>query len=50
MQMQICDIGAIVQMAKEAGALCLVDNSFIGPIYQKPLKLGADISMISGTE
>lgn len=27
-----------------------VDNSFITPLYQRPLELGADISMISGTK
>lgn len=44
----MCDIRAISEIAHAAGALVVVDNSFITPLYQRPLELGADISMISG--
>lgn len=47
---QVCDIKAIVQVAHAAGALVCVDNSFLTPLYQRPLDLGADISMTSGTK
>jgi cystathionine beta-lyase/cystathionine gamma-synthase len=47
---QVCDIKALAEIAHAAGAICLVDNSFMSPIFQRPLELGADISMISGTK
>lgn len=46
----MCDIAAIVSIAHAAGALVCVDNSFLTPLYQRPLQLGADISMTSGTK
>jgi cystathionine beta-lyase len=49
-RMQICDIAAIARAAHEAGALVCVDNSFMTPLMQRPLDLGADISMTSGTK
>lgn len=49
-RMQICDIKAITEVAHAAGALVCVDNSFLTPLYQRPLDLGADISMTSGTK
>eukprot|EP00775_Hariotina_reticulata_P013490 gene13490-13615_t len=49
-RMQVCDVRAIVQVAHAAGALVCVDNSFLTPLYQRPLDLGADISMTSGTK
>lgn len=49
-RMQICDIAAIAKMAKAAGALTLVDNSIMCPLFQQTLDLGADISMTSATK
>ncbi|GIL55171.1 hypothetical protein Vafri_10770 [Volvox africanus] len=49
-RMQICDIAAIVAIAREAGAITVVDNSIMAPVFQRPLALGADISMTSGTK
>jgi cystathionine beta-lyase len=46
----VCDIRAICDAAHAAGALVCVDNSFITPLYQRPLELGADLSMLSGTK
>ena len=37
-------------MAKEVGALVCVDNSIMTCLYQRPLELGADISMTSATK
>ena len=34
----------------QAGALVVVDNSIMAPIFQQPLALGADISMTSATK
>jgi cysteine-S-conjugate beta-lyase len=47
---QVCDIKALAAMARAAGALCCVDNSILTPVFQRPLELGADISMVSGTK
>jgi len=49
-RMQICDIRAIAEMARAAGAICCVDNSIMAPLFQRPLDLGADICMTSGTK
>lgn len=49
-RIQVCDIAAITSIAHAAGALVCVDNSFLTPLYQRPLQLGADISMTSGTK
>ncbi len=49
-RMQICDIKAICAHAKSIGAITCVDNSILTPLYQKPLDLGADISMTSATK
>lgn len=46
----ISDIKAISQLAKKAGALVAVDNTFLSPYYQRPLTLGADITMHSSTK
>lgn len=48
--MQVCDLAALAAIAKEHGALVCVDNSIMTPVYQRPLELGADISMISATK
>ena len=47
---EVCDIAALADMAHEAGALLAVDNCFATPILQRPLSLGADIIMHSGTK
>ena len=49
-RMQVTDIAAIAAMAKEVGALVCVDNSIMTCLYQRPLELGADISMTSATK
>lgn len=49
-RMSICDIKAVCAMAHEAGALVCVDNSIMCAGYQRPLDLGADISMTSATK
>ncbi len=47
---EVCDIAALADIARKAGALLAVDNAFATPILQKPLALGADIVMHSGTK
>ncbi len=46
----VCDIAALADMAHHAGALLAVDNCFATPVLQRPLQLGADIVMHSGTK
>jgi len=48
--MNITDISAVAAIAKKAGALLCVDNTFASPYLQNPLDLGADIVMHSATK
>ena len=48
--MNIVDINAITQLAKEKNILTCVDNTFASPYLQNPLDLGADIVMHSVTK
>lgn len=48
--LQILDIAAIAEIAHRAGALVVVDNIFATPVLQKPLQLGADVVVYSGTK
>lgn len=47
---EVCDIRALADMAHNAGALLAVDNCFATPALQRPMSLGADIVMHSGTK
>ena len=47
---EVCDIAALAAIAKKAGALLAVDNCFATPALQKPLALGADLIIHSGTK
>jgi O-succinylhomoserine sulfhydrylase len=48
--LEICDIAGICAIAREIGAKVVVDNVFATPIFQQPLKLGADIVVYSATK
>jgi len=48
--MKVADIGAIAYIAKSHNCLLLVDNTFLTPYFQKPLDLGADVVIHSGTK
>lgn len=48
--MSIVDIAAVADAARDAGALCVVDNTFATPYLQRPLDLGADIVVHSTTK
>ena len=48
--MQVTDIAAVSRLARERGLLVVVDNTFLTPYFQKPLDLGADIVLHSGTK
>ncbi|MBN3264491.1 cystathionine gamma-synthase [Pectobacterium brasiliense] len=48
--LRVVDIAAICQAAREAGAVSVVDNTFLSPVLQKPLELGADLVVHSCTK
>lgn len=48
--MNVSDIAAIAKIAKKHGLLLIVDNTFLSPYFQNPLKLGADVVVHSGTK
>ncbi|HMT14252.1 MAG TPA: O-succinylhomoserine sulfhydrylase [Aestuariivirga sp.] len=48
--LEIFDIKAVAEIAHAAGATVVVDNIFATPILQRPLALGADIIVYSGTK
>lgn len=47
---RVVDIAAICQIAHEAGALAVVDNTWATPVLQRPLDLGADAVVHSATK
>ena len=47
---RITDIAAIAEMAQQAHALVVVDNTFMSPAWQQPLLLGADLVVHSTTK
>ncbi|MFE9169290.1 cystathionine gamma-lyase [Streptomyces kebangsaanensis] len=48
--LDVCDIRRLVQAAHARGALVAVDNTLATPLGQRPLALGADFSVASGTK
>jgi O-succinylhomoserine sulfhydrylase len=48
--LDVLDIGAIAEIAHQAGARLIVDNVFATPIWQSPLALGADVVVYSATK
>jgi cystathionine beta-lyase/cystathionine gamma-synthase len=48
--LKLADIAAIAQVAHAAGIKLAVDNTFLTPVLQQPLDLGADITLLSTTK
>jgi cystathionine gamma-synthase len=48
--LRLVDIRAMAERAHQAGALLLVDNTFLSPAWQQPLSLGADLVLHSTTK
>ncbi len=48
--LQVVDLAAASALARAAGALTVVDNTFATPVLQQPLALGADVSLHSTTK
>lgn len=48
--LRITDLGNVIQKAHSAGALALVDNTFLSPALQRPIEFGADFVLHSTTK
>jgi cystathionine beta-lyase/cystathionine gamma-synthase len=48
--LKLTDIAAIARIAHDAGIKLAVDNTFLTPVLQRPLDLGADITLLSTTK
>ena len=48
--LDVCDIAAVADRAKSAGALLVADNTTATPLCQQPLDLGADIVLMADTK
>jgi len=48
--LRVTDIAAVAALAHAAGALVAVDNTFLSPAWQQPLRLGADVVVHSTTK
>ena len=48
--LKVADIAGLSAIAKDRGLLSIVDNTFLTPYLLRPLDLGADITMYSGTK
>lgn len=48
--MQVTDIEAVARLTKKHKLVLIVDNTFLTPYFQQPIKLGADIVIHSGTK
>ena len=48
--LKICDIERVAEIAREAGARLIVDNTFASPFLCQPLDLGADFAVHSATK
>ncbi len=48
--LKIVDVARVAAMAHDAGAICVVDNTFATPYLQRPLELGADVVVHSVTK
>ena len=48
--LRITDIAAVAGLARQAGALVVVDNTFLSPAWQQPLRHGADLVVHSTTK
>lgn len=48
--LRLTDIAAVATLGKAAGALIVVDNTFLSPAWQQPLRLGADLVVHSTTK
>jgi len=48
--LKVADVAALAGLCRELGLLCIVDNTFLTPYLLRPLELGADIAIYSGSK
>ena len=48
--LELVDIAAVCKLAKQIGAIVVVDNVFATPLLQRPLEHGADVVVYSATK
>ena len=48
--LKVADVEGLAALCKEHGMLCIVDNTFLTPYLLRPLDLGADIAVYSGSK
>lgn len=48
--LQVADLEAVVELAKTSGLVSMIDNTFASPVNFRPLDLGFDLSIHSGTK
>ena len=49
-KLEVYDLAALADAAHAAGAVCVMDNTTAGPLYQSALDLGADFAVTSATK
>ena len=49
-RLDVCDVAAVARATRAAGALLAVDNTTATPLGQRPLELGADLTVASDTK
>ncbi|MFM0336801.1 trans-sulfuration enzyme family protein [Paraburkholderia fungorum] len=48
--LKVTDINAVANLARDAAALCVVDNTFVTPVLQQPLSQGVDLVLHASTK
>jgi cystathionine beta-lyase/cystathionine gamma-synthase len=48
--MEAHDVGALANLAREHGAISVIDNSWASPVFQRPLSLGVDLVLHSASK
>jgi cystathionine gamma-synthase len=48
--LRLTDVAAVAALARAGGALTVVDNTFLSPLLQRPLEMGADLVVHSTTK
>ena len=48
--MEAHDVGALAALAKRHGVVSVIDNSWASPVFQRPLTLGVDLVLHSGSK
>jgi cystathionine gamma-synthase len=48
--LKVTDVTAVASLARDAAALCVVDNTFVTPVLQQPLSQGVDLVLHASTK